>query len=182
MNPKSPSSAEQRAYAILDAYGSWPECWPAEERQDTLECLAHSPLLQRYQAQSAELDRRIQSEQATALPTQAEVHTLQQRILASLPAQAGGQALTLHTSSLWQRLFPWLVTPHFALALAGLAVLAIVIGLPHSTPPSVYKYPSNQYEAWSWYDITGQDLPVATTTASLTMTDFIDLEIDDNGV
>ena len=65
------SSAERRARAILDAYGSWPECWPDNERQTTLECIAHSAALQQYQSQIVDLDLRIQSAQASALPRQA---------------------------------------------------------------------------------------------------------------
>ena len=174
------SSAERRARAILDAYGSWPECWPDNERQTTLECIAHSAALQQYQSQIVDLDLRIQSAQASALPRQADVLALQQRILARLPASSGGRD-SAGTRSIYKRIIDWFITPHFAVALTGIAVLTIVMLHQHmlSTAPS--KPATSAYEAWAWYDITGQDLAVANTASSLTMTDFLGLEDNEDG-
>jgi hypothetical protein len=174
------SSAERRARAILDAYGSWPVCWPAAERQATRDCIAHSTALQHYQAQIAYLDKCIQSEQATALQPPADVLALQQRILASLPAQPSTQANS-STASVGKRIIDWLLPPRFALALAGIAVLAIVMLVPRTQPHVNFKQAASPYEAWTWYDVTGQELPVATSTAALTMTDLIDLEVNEDG-
>ena len=174
------SSAERRARAILDAYGSRPAAWPADERQVTLECIAHSPALQQYQTELADLDQRIQSEQAAALPAQADVLALQQRILARLPVQA--ETSVTKTMPRWQHVRAWLARPRPAIALAGLAVLAIVMLMPRPQPPAISSQVAGQYETWSWYDITGQDLPAANTTTALTMTDLLDLEMDEDGV
>lgn len=174
------SSAERRARAILDAYGSWPECWPDIERQATLECIAHSVTLQQYQSQIADLDLRIQSEQAAALPRQADVFALQQRILASLPAGSGGR-VSAGTRSIYKRIIDWFITPHFAVALAGIAVLTVVMLQQHVQPTTPSEPATNAYEAWAWYDITGQDLAVANTASSLSMTDWIGLEDSEDG-
>lgn len=174
------SVTERRARAILETYGSAPASWPEDARQLTLECIAHSPVLQRYQAQIADLDRRIQSAQAAALPSTTEVLALQQRILATLPAQTRPQA-NARTQRIRKSIIDWLLTPRFALALTGLAVLAIVVLWPQPLPPVLQPQASSQYEAWSWYDITGQELSVANSNTSLTMTDWIDLETNEDG-
>ncbi|MBI1425069.1 MAG: hypothetical protein GC149_16605 [Gammaproteobacteria bacterium] len=180
MKPKFLSPAEHRAYAILEAYGSWPECWPVEERQTTRESIAHSPQLQRYQTDIADLDQRIQAEQAAALPTQAEVLNLQQRILTSLPAST----TPMRADRIIKRdrfLRRWWSTPRLALALASAALIAIVIHVSPTTPPLNDTATGNQYEAWAWYDITDQDLPAANNSTTVSMTDLIDLEIGEDG-
>ena len=174
------SSAEYRARAILDAYGSRPEHWPDDEREATLECIAHSAELQQHQSALAELDRRIESAQAHAMPAPAEIRALQQRILASLPAHAANPA-TAPRLSAWQLLRNWLVTPRFAIALSAFAVLVMLLGIPRTHAPVVPPQAAGQFEAWSWYDITGQDLPDASAPATLTMTDLIDLELNEDG-
>lgn len=173
------SSAERRAMAILDAYGSRPEHWPSEERQATLNSIARSGRLQRYQVRLEDLDLCIEAAQVASLPSAHEVQVLQQRILASLPNTAG---TTFETRG-WQRLFNWLITPRYAVALAALTVLAIVLAMPHSpTHVATQQTANSAYARWSWYDVTGQDLaPAKHTPAALTMTDFINLEIDQDG-
>lgn len=173
------SSAERRAMAILDAYGSRPEHWPVEERQTTLSSIARSNNLQRYQARLEDLDLRIEAAQTASIPSSREVQALQQRILASLP-NTSRSAFEIHG---WQRLRDWLMAPRHAVALAALAVLAIVLATPHSPTHIAAKQSANSaYAAWSWYDVTGQNLaPVKHTTTALTMTDFINLEIDQDG-
>ncbi len=173
------SSAERRAREILEAYGSSPSCWPAEERQTTLDCIALSPALQLYRAQLAELDQRIQAEQAATLLRIGDAEALQQRILAQLPAQSGTSASD--KTRLGQRLLRWLVMPRFAFALTSVAVLAVIMMMPRSPSIDVPPQTTSQYAAWSWYDITGQDLPATSATSTLTMTDFIDLELDEDG-
>jgi len=173
------SSAERRAMAILDAYGARPEHWPSEERQATLDSIARSASLQRYQVRLEDLELCIEAAQAASLPSAHEVHALQQRILASLPNTAG----TAFGTRGWQRLFDRLITPRYAVALAALTVLAIVLAVPHSpTHLATQQTANSAYASWSWYDVTGQDLaPAKHTTAALTMTDFIDLEIEPDG-
>lgn len=129
--------------------------------------------------QLAGLDRRIQAGQAAALAQHADVHALQQRILDLLPATSCTQEPGI--PSFWQRMVGWPDTPRFALALAGLAVFALVMIMPQSQPPGVSPRAAAQYEAWSWYDITGQDLPASNDSTALTMTDLIDLEVDQDG-
>lgn len=173
------SSAERRAIAILDAYGSRPAHWPDEERQATLDSITRSASLQRYQAQLEDLDLRIESAQATSLPSAHDVHALQKRILASLPIKS-----STPRASGWRHLLDWLKTPRYAVALSVLTILTIILATPHSPSVVTTQQTGNStYAAWSWYDITGQDLPAAKhTTVALTMTDFINLEIgqDDN--
>jgi len=175
------SSAERRAREILEAYGSSPTCWPAEERQATLDCIAHSPALQQYQAQLADLDQCIRAELAATLSQASDVAALHQRILARLPAQSTGQIPG--KTALWHRVFNWLATPRFAFALTGFLVIAVAMMMPRSPSPLPGLSPqaTAQYADWSWYDITGQDLPAASSTTSLTMTDLIDLELDEDG-
>lgn len=175
------SSAEQRARAILDAYGSWPASWPADECQATLDCIALSPALQRYQAQLENLDLRIHAAQSAAQPATTEIQALQQRILASLPTPANTRRSPVPASN-WRRLSDWLRLPRHALALVSIAILAIVLSMHRPAtvvnprPPAV-----TSFAAWSWYDITGQELPTRDATTALTMTDLVDLEINEDG-
>ena len=172
------SSAERRARAILDTYGSQPANWPVAERQATLNCIARSSVLQIHQTQVAELDNRIHAEYAESLPQHREVLALQQRILAAVPVQTGTHSARI--KPVWKRLGHWLCNPPFVAALASVAVLAIVM-LWLRTPPSGTQQETNLYQAWSWYDITGQDLPAATASSALTMTDWVELDVNEDG-
>lgn len=181
MNPNYLSSAERRAYAVLAAYGSKPAAWPEAERESIRECVARSPALQRYQSQHEELDACIDSAQAAALPANSELHVLQQRILASLPAQATAGSKLAPVPG-WMRIASWLITPRHSLALVAIMALAVFLNLHHS--PSLMTSDSggaSSYAAWSWYDITGQELPAKQATSSLTMSDLINLELDQDG-
>lgn len=173
------SSAERRARTILDAYGSSPARWPTEERQQTQECIAHSTALRAYQAQLAELDQLIQCECDVEQAQVADVSALQQRILNLLPAKP--IALTRRSKPLWQRLHNSLFTPRLVAALSVLAVVAVILLAPHARQPMLSPQALNGYEAWSWYDITGQELATVNKPTAMTMTDFIDLETDEDG-
>lgn len=182
MNQNHLSSAEQRARAILDAYGSNPNQWPQAEVQPTLDCIANSPALQQYQAQVAQLDMRIESEQQATLQEFGDQSPLHQRILATLPAQLPAHHASFATSSAWRRIIDWLVTPRFAIAIASTAVLAIALLMPQAPQQQSTELASNEFDAWAWYDITGQELPEPTTAATLTMMDLIDFEVyEDDG-
>lgn len=182
MNPNHLSSAEQRARAILDAYGSNPNQWPPAEVQPTLDCLANSPTLQQYQAQIAPLDMIIQSEQQLTLQEFGNQSPLQQRILATLPPQSPAHDANFANSSAWRRILDWLVMPRFAIAIASAAVLAIALLVTQAPQQQTMALASNEFDAWAWYDITGQELPEQTTATTLTMMDLIDLEVyEDDG-
>jgi len=173
------SSLERRSRAILDAYGSSPASWPAEERQQTLECIAHSAALQAYQAQLAKLDQRIRCERDFGQAQVADVFTLQQRILKQLPANP--VTITPRRKPRWQSLHNWLMTPRLVAALSVLGVVALILLAPHVRQPMLTPQALNGYEAWSWYDITGQELATVNKPTAMTMTDLIDLETGEDG-
>jgi hypothetical protein len=180
MNPKALSSAEQRTLAILDSYGSRPEAWPAEERRITLACIQASPLLQQYQRQLAELDARIETEQEAAIrQLTPNLSALQRRILSQLPEQT--TPTTVQARTFWQRSRDWLLPRQLMPALVATMLVTVVFltsQIPPSNPPAA---DADEYEAWAWYDITGQELPIVAANSSLTMTDLVDLEIRDGG-
>jgi len=168
MSRNIPRSAEDRTREIIDAYGTCPAQWPTAEREATLESLAHSQPLQAYRAQHEDLDRHLADAQALTAPTAHEVQALQRRILASLPAQGT-------RSWRWPGLPEWLNPPR--LALAGIGILALMlVSLLHYTPGPAPGQPDSGYEAWTWYDITGQELSGGQTSAGMSMTEFIDLD------
>lgn len=181
MNPNHLSAAEQRARTILDAYGSRPEQWPHAERQATLACITRSSALQHYQAQLAQLDRLIESEQHLSLAQTTNQASLQQRILDQLPCQASISPAVFPVATSWRRIIDWFVSPRFALAATSIAVLAIFLLIPLSPPRQTMHTVSTEFESWAWYDVTGQELPAASTTSMLTMMDLIELEVNEDG-
>lgn len=181
MNQSYLSSAEHRTRVILDAYGSKSDAWPDDERQATLECIARSPILQHYRAQLETLDQQIAAAQSDALASNANIMKLQQRILSSLPAQTSTAAInnsSLHKSeeNVWFR------RRRLAVALASVLLLVLLLS-QHLTPPTHRtRVPASaSFAAWSWYDITGQDLPSKQPSSTLSMTDLIDMEINQDG-
>lgn len=180
MNQSFLSSAEHRARVILDAYGSQPEAWPVNERQAILDCLARSAILQRYRAQLEELDDRIASAQSDAL-RHGDTRALQQRILSQLPGQfrpAGSDKPALRKSSA----FGWLHSPRLAVALASVLLLVVILGTHHIPPtPRPQATASASFAAWTWYDITGQDLQQKQSSSSASMTDLIDMDLNQAG-
>ncbi|MEJ2360731.1 MAG: hypothetical protein P8Z75_04780 [Gammaproteobacteria bacterium] len=177
MNQNYLSSAEQRSRAILDAYGSWPAAWPDDERQATLDCIAQSPALQHYQLHIQTLDTQIHRAQTDALSAEAEITALQQRILTNLPVHTRGHRRFFPASGRLPRLFSQFHLPRYTLALAGMMILILAMTLHHAAPVVTTNPPAEAaFAAWSWYDITGQELPARQTSTALTMTDLIDLE------
>lgn len=182
MNPKNYlSSAEQRARAILDAYGSLADAWPANERQTTLDCIARSPFLQDYRAQLAELDLRIAAAQYDAVIATPSINTLQQRILFSLPIQSHLSANKKHLNRR-SAIFNWPLSTRFAMTLASLLLLAILLDQYRpSHIPQTHLPASASLAAWTWYDVTGQNLPSRQASSTLTITDLIDTGLNQNG-
>lgn len=179
MNRQYPSSLERRTRAILDAYGSSPACWPADERQQTLDCIEQSPELRAYQAELEELDRLIESDQGMQRAQLASIDNLQQRILERLAAKTVSKPSP--PTQRRQPLRNWLQRPRLALALSGFAVMAMVVVTLQIRQPATPHQDLASYEAWSWYDITDQDLPASANTNTLSMTDLIDLETGEDG-
>lgn len=169
------SSAERRAHAILDAYGSQPQCWPEAERQHTLDCIAGSVELQAYLTHVKQLDAHIHSARDTDMPSRQEVYALQQRILSSLPTQATSPSASSRQSG---NFLQWLLMPRLSFALLGTALLALVFIVHNPAPHTTTTSATTSYAAWSWYDITGQELSPSSRTTAMTMTDLVDLEMD----
>lgn len=181
MKPNLLSAADQRTLAVLNAYGSNPAHWPPDERTRTLDCIARSPQLQHYQAEIARLDVCIANAQETSLDQIGMPARLQERILAQLPAQTSQHAASSSSDSGWRKYLAWLIAPRLAIAYASLILLAIVLLLPHSSPPGKPALASNEFEAWAWYDITGQELPTPGMPASLTLMDLVDPDVTEDG-
>jgi len=172
------SVTEERVRELLDAYGSDPAAWPAEEREAALQILVSSADLQAQQAQAAMLDTMIRHEQLVAVQDIGSAQALQARILAGLPERASRPA---HAHGLWQNLFTSLFTPRLAFALATFMVVAVTVYL-HVPPATELASQSGEFEQWAWYDVTGQELSGRPATGELSMMDLIELEIVEEDV
>lgn len=171
------SVTETRVRELLDAYGSNPAAWPAEEREAALAVLSRSAALQAHQAHVSTLDNIIAQDRAVQIQNIGTPHALQQRILAGLPVRSQHP---VHAHGFWQNLFASLFTPRLAFALATFMAVAVMVYL-QIPPDAQLANHNNEFEQWAWYDITDQTLGNQGEVASLSMMDLIELEINEDG-
>ena len=172
------SVTEARVRELLDAYGSDPASWPAQEREAALVIIASSADLQAQQAHSALLDDILRHDQHAALQDIGSTQALQARILAGLPERASHRP-PAHAA--WQNLLASLFTPRLAFALATFMVVTATVYL-QIPPATELASQSGEFEQWAWYDVTGQSLDNQSNTAALSMMDLIELEVVEDDV
>jgi len=175
MNTMKPADQE-RAEAILHAYGGDPDCWPANERTAVLEQIKKSGQLQSLQHNARSLDNLIAEDvEKTCMPVPG-TEAIAARINNSLPAQ---QDTVGALFTFFQQFMHW--QPRFVQAGIGIAflVLVMVLILPANNRPTGHPTGQAAFEQWVWEDITGQPLTSNDYMAELTFMDLVDLEVDE---
>ncbi|GMQ96564.1 MAG: hypothetical protein BMS9Abin15_0237 [Gammaproteobacteria bacterium] len=167
---------QERAEAILHAYGGNPDRWPANERTAVLERIKKSGQLLSLQHNARSLDNLIAKDAGETSMSAPETEVIAARINNSLPAQqdAMGALFTFFQQFMHRQ-------PRFVQAGIGIAflVLVMVIILPTNNRPTGHPTGQAAFEQWVWEDITGQSLTPNDYIAELTFMDLVDLEVDE---
>jgi hypothetical protein len=169
--------SEERARALLEAYGGNPDAWPAEQRQAMSARIAASAELQRARAGHRQLDGLLENDRAAAAIDHAGSSDLAARILAQLPDQPWSSSASGRG---WLNRLRWPLTQPLWAAATAVAVIVGLVMLQTAPGPSSERSPSMAFEEWAWQDITGQSLD-HKTDPQLDVLDLIELEsaIDD---
>jgi hypothetical protein len=180
-NTASKLVTNARLRQLLDCYGSESSSWPEDERQAALSLLKGSPELKQYRDDVRELDRLLTQlkSQENQTVDQKAVHSLQQRIIQELPAQAsnpGNESVQdTNRSSFWMGSIA-----------ASLFIVGLSAGVIHQLTNSGQNnansqtgnyQTSNEFDQWAWEDVTGETLVIDTDNDPTTLLALVELEL-----
>ena len=138
--------SQERAKALLMAYGAEPERWPPEWREPLILALANDPVLQEYAAVEARLDQAMVAESVDLPITVASVLAFTDRAT----AQYSNEQTEAGLGGL-ERFIEWLCFSGARSAWRGVAVaslslaLGVALGLGVVTPAEDEWVASEQY-------------------------------------
>ncbi|MDA9847896.1 hypothetical protein N9C27_03375 [Luminiphilus sp.] len=138
--------SQERAKALLMAYGAEPERWPPEWREPLILALANDPVLQEYAAVEARLDQAMVAESVDLPITVASVLAFTDRAT----AQDSNEQTEAGLGGL-ERFIEWLCFSGARSAWRGVAVaslslaLGVALGLGVVTPAEDEWVASEQY-------------------------------------